>query len=127
MSKHLRRFLLLRAPLAFALTCILGSHVAFGAPVFSYSFPASWNGTGTAIVDQSAAGHNGITNGTLAFSANVPPGATAGTQSITTNAGGIVTTSNQLLTNPIIAGAGGFAYDVNFFWDGTDSTNNGHI
>jgi hypothetical protein len=106
---------------------MLSSHVSFGAPVFSYSFPASWNGTGTTIVDQSAAAHNGITNATLALSSNVPPGAASGTQSISTTGGGIVTSATQLLTNPTIAAAGGYAYDVDFFWDGTDSTSNGHV
>jgi hypothetical protein len=127
MSIPLRRFFLLRAPLAFALACFLGTHVSFGAPVFSYSFPASWGGTGTAVTDLSTAGHNGITNSTLALSANVPPGAAAGTQSISTTGGGIVTSAAQLLTNPTIAAAGGYAYDVAFLWDGTDSTNNGHV
>jgi hypothetical protein len=127
MSIPLHRFFNLRAPLAFALACFLGTHVSYGAPVFSYSFPASWNGTGTAVTDLSTAGHNGITNSTLALSANVPPGASAGTQSISTTGGGIVTSATQLLTNPIIAAAGGYAYDVAFLWDGTDSTNNGHV
>ncbi len=126
MSIPLRRFFLLRAPLAFALLCCVGSHVTFGAPVFSYSFPASWGGTGTAVTDLSTAGNNGITNGTLALSANVPPGATAGTQSITTSAGGIVTSATQLLNNTIVAAAGGFRYDVSFMWDGTDSSSFGH-
>jgi len=127
MSKHLGQFFLLRPALACALTCFFGSHVSFGAPVFLYSFPASWNGTGTAVVDQSAAGHNGITNATLALSANVPPGAAAGTQSISTTGGGIVTSATQLLTNSIVAASGGFRYDVSFLWDGTDSTSNGHV
>jgi Concanavalin A-like lectin/glucanases superfamily/PEP-CTERM motif len=126
MTKHLGPFFLLRTALACALTCFIGSSVSFGAPVFSYSFPASWNGTGTTIVDQSAAAHNGVVNntspGALALSANVPPGATAGTQSITTNGGAIVTSATQLLTNPIVAAAGGFRYDVSFLWDGTDSS-----
>src|SRR3954447_10397958 len=127
MSLPFRRILHLSAPLAIALMCCVDSHISFGAPVFSYSFPASWNGTGTAVTDLSAAGHNGVTNATLALSAIVPPGAAAGTQSITATGGGIVTSANQLLTNPTIAAAGGYAYDVAFLWDGTDSTNNGHI
>ncbi|HEX3599988.1 MAG TPA: PEP-CTERM sorting domain-containing protein [Lacipirellulaceae bacterium] len=127
MKLHLGQFFLSRAVLTCAVACLLGSHVSFGAPVFSYSFPASWNGTGTAIVDQSAAAHNGVTNATLALSASVPPGVAAGTQSISTTGGGIVTSAAQLLTNPIIAAAGGYAYDVDFFWDGTDSTSNGHV
>ncbi len=97
------------------------------APVFQYSFPASWNGTGTAVIDQSTAGNDGHTNGTLALSASVPPGATAGTQSITTNAGGIVTNATDLLDNSIVAAAGGFRYDVSFMWDGTDSSSFGHV
>jgi hypothetical protein len=89
------------------------------APIFSYNFPASWSGTGTVIVDQSTAHNDGKTNGALALSAAVPPGAPAGTQSITTNTGAIVTNATSLLTNPVIAAAGGFEYDVAFRWDGT--------
>ena len=121
------RFFLLRAALFAALPCSFGLQPLFAAPVFTYSFPASWNGTGTAVTDLSTAGHNGVTNATLALSANVPPGAGAGTQSISTTGGGSVTSATQLLTNPIVAAAGGYAYDVDFFWDGTDSTSNGHI
>lgn len=95
-------------------------------PVFEYNFPASWNGTGTTVTDQSTAGNNGTTQGTLALSAAVPPGAAVGTQSITTTAGGIET-APLLLENSIVANAGGFTYDVAFMWDGTDKTGNGHV
>ena len=95
--------------------------------MFQYRFPASWNGTGTAVVDQSGAANDGQTTGTLALSASIPPGATAGTQSITTNAGAIVTNAAQLLTNSAVAAAGGFRYDVSFMWDGTDSSSFGHV
>src|SRR5690348_11142357 len=111
MSKHLRPFFLLRAALAFAIACVLSTHISFGAPVFSYSFPASWGGTGTVVTDQSTAANNGVTNGTLALSASVPPSAASGTQSITTSAGGIVTNAKNLLDNSIVAAAGGFRYD----------------
>src|SRR5262245_44499879 len=126
MKRPLCSFNTICASLAVSVACMFGAQTLFAAPVFLYSFPASWGGSGTAVIDQSGAGHDGHTNGTLALSASVPPGATAGTQSITTNAGGIVTNATQLLSNATVAAAGGFRYDVSFMWDGTDSTSFGH-
>jgi hypothetical protein len=100
---------------------------AANTPVFQYKFPASWNGTGLDVIDQSPAGNNGNIDGTLALSSAVPPGAAAGTQSVTTSAGAIVTNASQLLTNPTVAAAGGYQYDVAFMWDGTDSSSFGHV
>lgn len=100
---------------------------AASTPVFQYSFPASWNGTGTAVTDQSPAGNNGVTNGTPVLSATVPPGASGGTQSVTTNTGAIHTNATGLLNNSTVAAAGGYQYDVSFLWDGTDSTSFGHV
>lgn len=96
-------------------------------PVFDYTFPASWNGTGTTIVDQSTAGNNGIvynysTTHGLALSPNVPTGAAAGTQSINGSYGGIVTSASGLLNNAAIAAAGGFTYNVEFNWSGAGLT-----
>jgi hypothetical protein len=95
-------------------------------PVFEYNFPASWNGTGTAITDLSSAGNNGFVSGALSLSSLVPPGALPGTQSILTTAGGILTTGSGLLPNSTIAAVGGFRYTVSFMWNGTDSTSFGH-
>ncbi len=95
-------------------------------PVFHYGFPASWNGTGTTITDLSTAGNNGVFDGTLSLSTAVPPGAPAGTQSIITTSGGILTTATALLNNAAIFAAGGFTYNVSFMWNGTDSTSFGH-
>src|SRR3954470_16142354 len=127
MKRPLCRFNTLVAALCVSLACIYGAQTLFAAPVFLYSFPASWNGTGTAVIDQSGAANDGHTTGTPALAASIPPGATAGTQSITTNAGAIVTNANQLLTNATVAAAGGFRYDLSFMWDGTDSTSFGHV
>ena len=127
MKRPLCRFNPVCVALSLSLACTCWVQTLFAAPVFQYSFPASWNGTGTAVIDQSTAANDGHTNGTLALSASVPPGATAGTQSITTNAGGIVTNATQLLSNSIVAAAGGFRYDVSFMWDGTDSSSFGHV
>ena len=95
-------------------------------PVFNYNFPASWGGTGTTITDQSSAGNNGTSDGTLALAAAVPPGAPGGTQSINTAAGAILTGANSSLNNAAVAAAGGFTYGVDFMWNGTDSTSFGH-
>src|ERR1035438_10127326 len=94
-------------------------------PVFEYNFPASWNGTGTTITDQSTGGHNGFSVGTLALAAAVPPGAPGGAQSVNTSAGGILTSANGLLNNSTIFGDGGFTYNVSFMWNGTDSSSFG--
>lgn len=101
------------------------AHAAL-TPVFEYSFPTSWNGTGTAITDVSTGGNNGTLDGTLALSTLVPPGAASGTQSINTSAGGVLTNNSSLLTNTTVAAAGGYLYHVQFMWDGTDSSSFGH-
>ncbi len=93
------------------------------APIFEYSFPTSWNGTGTAVNDLSSAGNNGTATGTAVLSTNVPPGAPAGALSLaprggTPAGGGIVTNSFNLLENPTIAPAGGFVFKTAFLWDG---------
>jgi hypothetical protein len=98
---------------------------AAAAPVFEYSFPASYNGTGTAVTDVSGAGHNGIASKTPAISTTaVPPGAAAGTASLvtTTSTAGAQTSGTALLTNSAIAAAGGFNYKTAFMWNGTAGT-----
>jgi hypothetical protein len=100
---------------------------AASTPVFSYAFPTSWNGTGTNIVDQSTAGHNGVFDGTLSLASSVPIGAPAGAQSLVTTSGGILTSANSLLSNAAVFGAGGFTYNVSFMWNGTDSTSFSHV
>lgn len=106
----------------------LAASAAYGqtTPVFEYNFPASWNGTGTAVTDVSAGGNNGHTVSTLSLDAATPPGAPGGTQSINTTAGAVLTSGNQLLNNSAVAGAGGFSYTVAFNWNGTDSSSFGH-
>jgi hypothetical protein len=113
-----------------AVAAVFGMAASVGqartTPVFEYDFPASWNGTGTTITDQSPAGNNGFLDGTLSLAAAVPPGAPGGTQSLNTTAGGILTSATALLNNSTIFGAGGFTYNVSFMWNGTDSTSFGH-
>lgn len=92
-------------------------------PVFNYNFPASWNGTGTTITDQSSAGNNGFSDGTLSL--DPAPPASPG-NSVNTTAGGILTTATASLNNAAVASAGGFTYNVGFMWNGTDSSSFGH-
>lgn len=99
---------------------------AHASDVFEYNFPASWNGTGTTVTDQSSAGNNGATVATLALDTAVPPGAAPGTQSINTSAGAILTNATSLLNNSAVAAAGGFTEHLRFNWNGTDSTSFGH-
>jgi hypothetical protein len=108
---------------------VLGSALSVRAgttPVLQYTFPASWNGTGTIVTDQSSAGNNGIvsTTATKHPTFSTPPDSSSN-DAIVTNAGGVQTTNKLLLSNSAIATAGGFSYSVDFFWDGTD--NSAHI
>jgi len=111
---------------AIAAGVALAAAGAHAQPVFKYSFPASYGGTGTTITDQSAAGNNGSFDGTLSLDAAVPPGAAAGTQSLNTTAGGVLTGATLSLGNSAVAAAGGFTYKVAFMWNGTDSSSFGH-
>jgi hypothetical protein len=93
-------------------------------PVFEYDFPAS--GAGPTITDQSSAGNNGSSDGTISLDAVAPPGAAGGTQSLNTTAGGVLTDNATSLANSAVAAAGGFTYNVSFMWNGTDSSSFGH-
>jgi hypothetical protein len=99
-----------------------GAH-AQTTPVFSATFPASWNGTGTVVTDQSGAGNTGFQSGTTGATyttATVPPGAAGGTGSMALNgAAGIKVTPTALLNNTAIANDGGFTYNIDFLWNGT--------
>jgi hypothetical protein len=99
---------------------------AHASDVFEYNFPASWNGTGTTVTDQSSAGNNGVTVATPTLDSAVPPGAAPGTQSINTSSGAVLTNATSLLNNSAIAAAGGFTEHVQFNWNGTDSTSFSH-
>jgi len=114
------------AVLALAAT---GAH-ANTTPVFSATFPSSWNDTSTTVLDQSGAGNVGFQSGTATYSTSaVPPGAAAGTGSLVdAGAGGIKVTGNGtsfpvdgLLSNAVVAADGGFTYNIDFLWNGTAS------
>lgn len=126
MTRSIIRVHLVQGALTLAIGCGFAASNLIASPVFTYGFPASWSGTGTAVTDLSTAGNNGTTVGTLALSASVPPGAPSGTQSITTNSGAITTVGNLLMSNAAVGAAGGFRYDVWFNWDGTDNSSFGH-
>jgi len=105
-----------------------GAH-AQTTPVFTASFPASWNGTGTTVTDQSSAGNTGFQSGTATYTtATVPPGAAGGTGSMAlAGAGGIKVTgagsfpTDAILNDAAVAAAGGFTYNIDFLWNGTAS------
>jgi hypothetical protein len=90
--------------------------------ILLYSFPASWDGTGTVVTDLSPAGNHGTTAGAAALSTNVPPGAPAGDRSLAPVAGGIRTDNLNLLENPTIAPAGGFVMEATILWNGAHGT-----
>lgn len=87
-----------------------------------YSFPASWDGTGTDVIDLSPAGNNGTATTGAALSATIPPTAAPGDQSLAPVAGGISTTNINLLENPAVSAAGGFVFEASFLWDGGHGT-----
>jgi hypothetical protein len=126
MKKHIRKTFTPISAVAAVFGLAAASAHAQTSPVFEYNFPASWNGTGTTITDVSAGGNNGHFDGTLSLDAVTPPGAPGGTQSLNTTAGGVLTTASSLLNNTIVAASGGFTYNVQFNWNGTDSTSFGH-
>ncbi len=103
---------------------VLPAAVVQATDIVQYSFPSSWDGVGAApqvVTDLSPAGNNGMTTGGAATSANVPPGAPAGAMSLNTSGeGGVMTDAINLLDNPAVEAAGGFALRTWFYWDGND-------
>ncbi len=102
--------------------CLLAIEPTHAGPIFSYQFPASWDGVSATITDLSSAGNNSAPTGAPVLSSNVPPGAPAGAMSINTVGGGFRTDNASLLTNAAIAAAGGYRFDTTFLWDGTNNS-----
>lgn len=106
-------------PAAAALFALAGSAAhAQTTPVFDYSFPASWGGTGTTVIDQSTAGDNGSTYGTVSLSSSALPPGGVGDSLVLNGGGGIVDGTTSPLLNSTVASAGGFSYMVDFMWNG---------
>lgn len=103
----------------FALLCVslLACSQASATSVFEYSWPAS--GISPVIEDLSPA-DNDATPGSATLSMTVPPSAPAGAESLETRDGGAVTLATDLLENSILEAAGGFRFDTQFLWDGTN-------
>ncbi len=106
------------------LAIMLTAGVGWGqlTPVFRYSFPASYNNTSTELIDLSPAGNHGKIDDRAVLGGylpgQVPPGFVGG--SLTGASGGHgATNAASLLTNSLIAAAGGFTMDVWFSWEGT--------
>ncbi len=105
--------------LTFVALCAAAFSVAtvHASSIFEYSWPAS--GLTPVISDLSTAG-NDANPGNATLSSTIPAGAPAGTQSLATNDGGAVTQATSLLLNSIVDAAGGFRFDTQFLWDGTN-------
>ena len=103
------------------LLCVGVAAQAEATPVFEYSFPASYDGTGSTVTDLSGAGNNVTLDGTnVALIDNRPPGFDASLMSITgANGGHGATAAIDLLNNTAVAAAGGFTMDCWFQWEGT--------
>ena len=118
------------AAAVFALAASAAHGQAFeSSTLFSANFPASWNGTGTAVADQGGLAPAGFQSGTATYTTStVPPGATAGTGSMGLSAvGGIKVTPNGALLNQNIANGGGFAFNIDFMWNGGFSSSFGGV
>jgi hypothetical protein len=94
-------------------------------PLFDATFPASWNGTGTTVVNQDSSAAVGFQSGTATYSTTaVPAGAAAGTGSMAlTGGGGIKVTPAASLDNTDVANDGGFTYNAEFLWNGAVASN----
>ncbi len=105
--------------LAFAAFCAAAFSVAtvHATSIFEYSWPAS--GLNPVISDLSSAG-NDADPGNATLSATVPSGAPVGAQSLATTDGGAATQAINLLLNATVDAAGGFRFDTQFLWDGTN-------
>ncbi len=103
---------------------LLPSNTRAELPVFSATFPASWNGTGTTVANLGGGAGVGFQSGTTGATystapADLPPGATAGTGSMVLNTkAGIKVTPTAYLNNTTVAAYGGFEYDIDFMWNG---------
>ena len=95
------------------------------APVFEYRFPASYNGTGTAITDLSGAGnHAALLASDKELIDDRPAGFDSSLMSLTgANGGHGRTDAIDLLNNAAIAANGGFTMDIWFKWEGTYTNN----
>lgn len=109
-------------PAAASVFALAASAAHAQTPIFDYSFPASWGGTGTTVTDLSGAGNNAsyASIDTPALSSAIPTGGTG--DSVNTSGGGFDTIATGLLNNNAIAAAGGFTMDVEFMWNGTVTT-----
>lgn len=107
----------------------LAAASAHAQPLFSASFPASWNGTGTTVTNLSSGAGVGYQSGTATYSTTaVPPGSPNGTGSMAlAGVGGIKVTPTESLANATVAADGGFTYNIDFLWSGTNSTSFGGV
>ncbi len=105
-----------------ALTILTMVGIGWGqlTPVFRYSFPESYDGTTTAIVDLSAAHNDGLMDGSGTggyLNGQVPPGFAGGSLTGATGGHGR-TNATGLLLNSALESAGGFTIDLWFLWEG---------
>ncbi len=101
--------------------CVAGAMSAGAEVVFEYSFPASYNGSGTAITDLSATGNNATLSTTSpALIDDRPAGFDASMMSLSGSNGGYgTTTAIDLLNTTAVVANGGFILDVWFKADNT--------
>lgn len=113
---YLRIFLLL-----FCAACMTQ---AAATSLCYYTFPASYNGTDTAVIDQGPLGNNATASSSINAYSFVTPfdptgsSATDGSFDCTVP-NDFKTDAVKLLDNNTVAAAGGYTFDVWFKWDGT--------
>ncbi|HUA64962.1 MAG TPA: PEP-CTERM sorting domain-containing protein [Alphaproteobacteria bacterium] len=119
---------------AFALAASAAHGQAFlNDYLFSANFPASWNGTSTTVNSDKPGPYpivgSGFQSGTATYTTStVPPGATAGTGSMAlSGVGGIKVTPTDALNNAAVYAGGGFAFNIDFMWNGGFSSSFGGV
>lgn len=103
--------------LAFLCASFITITHANATSVFEYSWPASGL---TPVIEDLSPADNDATPGSAVLSTMVPASAPAGAESLETRDGGAVTQATSLLENSILEAAGGFRFDTQFLWDGTN-------
>ncbi|MCD6391964.1 MAG: PEP-CTERM sorting domain-containing protein [Planctomycetes bacterium] len=101
-----------------------GAAQAAVTPVLEYSFPASYDGTGSTVTDLSGAGNDVTLDGADApLVDDRPLGFDSSLMSLTGSSGGHgATAAIDLLDNTSVAAAGGFIMDCWTKWDGVYGT-----
>ncbi len=113
------------AALIVSAAMLASSRAASAGTVFHYSFPDSWGGTGSAVIDQGPESNDGTTVSGASLSSDVPtvgvPDGMGTSSHLTNHQQGIRTDAIDLLNSQAVAAAGGFTLETWFKYDDAGS------